>query len=731
MGSNGSPSQIAEGTEQAEDRQKAANAAPQLQEVLRHTCPSPAGPRVLSTFRNILDRDSCDLVWVTKEWRPQQVTLHARTRTTAKIRQDVISSPKMQHTIEQQLSSQNEVPKEALWRELNDILIEMGHTQTMPVVRWFGYVLSKIMRKIYSGVFVNEESIARLRASIGNNPVIFMPSHRSYADFLLMSYVCFHYNIMLPVIAAGMDFVSMWGVGRLLRDSGAFFIRRSFGNDKLYWAAFSEYVQTLITAGENPIEFFVEGTRSRTAKSLCPKLGLLSVALEPYLTGQVSDIVVVPINISYDRTLEETLYSYELLGVPKPKESTSGLFKALNVLDEQYGRIHIDFTEPISVNKFFGDLRSPKLMRPLHLPHQITPDESTRIIWLANYVVRQQQKNAVISLFSLAAVVITHHVLTKPRNQLLNMHQLTRQVASLKSAAESFGALIDCRDNLEVSLQDALHIHKSLIVTSKDGQVQVKNVAAAQAPVDPAKMKGHSLQDKTLQVGVPMVMLQHYVNQTLHLFICPAIVSLSVQQSINQGSGMKANVFAKYQFLRTLLSHEFILHKAWETMDFEQSIQQLQKLGVLDESLHDSMKLSLGSNSHLQQILCQLLLPFLAGYSSACSTMSEVPAGKTVSLNEALKSTQARLEKLLLSAQLNHHYSLSLDLLTAAVNSLTSMGAVIKNKENGKVLYSPNSNRLRQVTQIVGDFLQLVAPICRKSQDEQARLLITRAKARL
>lgn len=31
-----------------------------------------------------------------------------------------------------------------------------------------------------------------------------MPSHRSYADFLLMSYVCFNYNIMLPVIAAGM-----------------------------------------------------------------------------------------------------------------------------------------------------------------------------------------------------------------------------------------------------------------------------------------------------------------------------------------------------------------------------------------------------------------------------------------------------------------------------------------------------------------------------------------------
>lgn len=50
-------------------------------------------------------------------------------------------------------------------------------------------------------------------------------------------------------------------------------MRRSFGSDKLYWTVFSEYVQKLITDGEAPIEFFIEGTRSRTAKSLMPKFG--------------------------------------------------------------------------------------------------------------------------------------------------------------------------------------------------------------------------------------------------------------------------------------------------------------------------------------------------------------------------------------------------------------------------------------------------------------------------
>ena len=61
--------------------------------------------------------------------------------------------------------------------------------------------------------------------------------------------------------------------GWLLRNSGAFYIRRSFGDDQLYWAVFTEYVQTHLCNGDSPVEFFVEGTRSRTQKSLSPKFG--------------------------------------------------------------------------------------------------------------------------------------------------------------------------------------------------------------------------------------------------------------------------------------------------------------------------------------------------------------------------------------------------------------------------------------------------------------------------
>lgn len=35
-------------------------------------------------------------------------------------------------------------------------------------------------------------------------PVLILPTHRSYADFILITYMCYSLNIPLPIIAAGM-----------------------------------------------------------------------------------------------------------------------------------------------------------------------------------------------------------------------------------------------------------------------------------------------------------------------------------------------------------------------------------------------------------------------------------------------------------------------------------------------------------------------------------------------
>ena len=75
------------------------------------------------------------------------------------------------------------------------------------------------------------------------------------------------------------DFKGMKFFSWVIRQVGGFYIRRAFGSDILYWAIFTEYVQTHLRNGDAPIEFFVEGTRSRTAKSYQPKIGMTLIAV--------------------------------------------------------------------------------------------------------------------------------------------------------------------------------------------------------------------------------------------------------------------------------------------------------------------------------------------------------------------------------------------------------------------------------------------------------------------
>ena len=219
--------------------------------------------------------------------------------------------------------------------------------------------------------------LQKLRSVLPTDSIVLMPTHKTYVDFLLISLLCYHEDFTLPAIAAGADFQQSLILGEALRRCGAFFLRRTFGKDKLYWVVFSEYVQNHLVHSDRPVEFFIEGTRSRTGKALHPKYGFLQMILEPYLRAEVYDLVsflnislicellssqmIVPVTMNYDKMLEESLYAYELLGFQKPKETTSGLLKARHILNESFGNIYVTFAEPISIRNYL----EPKIDRNL------------------------------------------------------------------------------------------------------------------------------------------------------------------------------------------------------------------------------------------------------------------------------------------------------------------------------------------------------------------------------
>ena len=221
-------------------------------------------------------------------------------------------------------------------------------------VRFFGYTLQKLFSSMFERIYVNEDMLRKLGRI--DAPVLLLPTHRSYLDFLMLSYVLFAYHVKVPFIVAGDDFMKIPGVNSILRRSGAFFMKRNFvatdNRDNLYTSVFKTYFQQVIR-DHGMVEFFLEGTRSRSGHSLRNKNGLLSFALEllDCEENPVSDIVIVPVSMSFERVLEAETFPPELLGGKKAKESLSRILRAVSVLKTKYGRANIVFDEPISVRK--------------------------------------------------------------------------------------------------------------------------------------------------------------------------------------------------------------------------------------------------------------------------------------------------------------------------------------------------------------------------------------------
>lgn len=115
----------------------------------------------------------------------------------------MLESTRIQRLIEEVSKTDNRELTE-IKKHISSLLLEIGLARSMPTIRTLGIVMNYFLTRICEGLHVNVTSLKRLKSQIHNQPVLYLPSHRSYADFMLMSYVCFAYQIEIPGIAAGM-----------------------------------------------------------------------------------------------------------------------------------------------------------------------------------------------------------------------------------------------------------------------------------------------------------------------------------------------------------------------------------------------------------------------------------------------------------------------------------------------------------------------------------------------
>jgi glycerol-3-phosphate O-acyltransferase len=260
---------------------------------------------------------------------------------------------------------------------------EIASDYSYSVIRFMEVVLSWFWNKIYDGIKVSH--IEGVQAVSPGHEVIYVPCHRSHIDYLLLSYLLFRNGLTPPHVAAGIN-LNMPGIGGLLRRGGAFFMRRTFKGNPLYSSVFNEYLHTLFTKGF-PVEYFVEGGRSRTGRMLQPKTGMLAITLRSFLRNSRTPIVFVPVYIGYERVLEGRTYLGELRGASKKKESIFDIFKVIGALRKQrFGQVSVNFGEPIKLAEFL-DNEQPN-WREQELGPQFRPT------WLNNTTYRLGQRVA-------------------------------------------------------------------------------------------------------------------------------------------------------------------------------------------------------------------------------------------------------------------------------------------------------------------------------------------------
>ncbi|MBA1201264.1 glycerol-3-phosphate 1-O-acyltransferase PlsB [Pseudomonas capeferrum] len=228
---------------------------------------------------------------------------------------------------------------------------EIASDYTYTAIRFLEVVLSWFWNKIYDGIKVNH--IEQVQGIAPGHEVIYVPCHRSHIDYLLLSYLLFRNGLTPPHVAAGIN-LNMPVIGGLLRRGGAFFMRRTFKGNPLYTAVFNEYLHTLFSRGF-PVEYFVEGGRSRTGRMLQPRTGMLAITVRSFLRSSRTPIVFVPVYIGYERVLEGRTYLGELRGASKKKESIFDIFKVIGALRQRFGQVSVNFGEPIRLAGFLDE----------------------------------------------------------------------------------------------------------------------------------------------------------------------------------------------------------------------------------------------------------------------------------------------------------------------------------------------------------------------------------------
>jgi glycerol-3-phosphate O-acyltransferase len=441
----------------------------------------------------------------------------------------------------------------AVRKEARKYLEEIASDYNEIFVEIWEKILSWLWNNIYDGVVVDGEGIAKIRQVSKKMPFVIIPCHRSHIDYLLLSYSFYKNNIQMPFVAAGTN-LSFFPMGYIFRKSGAFFLRRSFKGNDLYAEVFARYVKVLLKEGL-PLEFFIEGGRSRTGKMVMPKYGLLSMILQAFQEKCCDDLAAIPVYIGYDRVIEEKAYLKELGGAPKEKEKTTDMIRSGKLLRKRYGRVYLNVGEPILLKSYLAAQEKP-------LEAMTVAERQSLYRRIGYTIVREINKVSVVTPFALTSAGLLCY-----DRRGISLGELREVLALffdyLSAQKVSFAMTFADRDN---AVREALNLFDQSGLISRMG---------AEDEEEEIEEIVYSLEDEK------RMNLEYYKNNILHYFLPVSFVATSILASTEDMVPVN-RIRDDYAFFKRLFRHEFIFDdKKDDLAEIRETLSYLRDRGMI------------------------------------------------------------------------------------------------------------------------------------------------------
>lgn len=486
------------------------------------------------------------------------------------IKTAILSTPAVQDAISKK-SQETGKSVHAIKKEANAYIDEIASDYSYSVVRVFERFLTWLWTQLYDGVEVRH--FERVRELAPDHQLIYVPCHRSHMDYLLLSYIVHTNGLRVPHVAAGAN-LNLPVVGEILRSGGAFFLRRSFRDNPLYGTVFKEYLHNLMERNA-PIEYFIEGGRSRSGRLLAPKLGMVAMTVASYLKSPNRPVVFIPTYISYERIMEGATYVGELKGKPKESENLLGLIKTAKKIDRIFGTVHLSFGEPLYLDNFMQKFGITHANAQSGNSSDTQKNINAMVENIGVKILQNINKTAVVNPVSLIALVL----LSAPKATLSESH-------------------IPTYLSLYQNLAKKLPYDKDTAVSE----------------MSPAKMVDYGLKLKLIErtphplgnmIGVAdkqAPMLSYFRNNVLHIFIMPSLISALVQRN---GHIARHNLNALAGLLYPFLQAELFLKYASRNIEsvISETLTVLIDEGVVVDLGNDMLAVPNRTSENYQKLL--------------------------------------------------------------------------------------------------------------------------------